>query len=178
MQALFIGLSILIGLCQVCQAGVNRHISKHIGLPAASVLNNVLGCSCAVLVYFVEDSSKESLPDAWENRGNFSDMRWWWVLPGFFGFFIVVSIPWGIARMGAFRMFATMIAAELVAGLAWDAIFEGKPVGLVRAMTAVSVGIGAAIVFGAAALTRPFGVRPLLLLTSRAWTRRWRVCEG
>ena len=155
---LFAGLSVIIGLCQVAQAGVNRYISKHIGLPLACVLNNVLGASCAASVFFIEQSTaKSSLPDAFENKGSFADFRVWWLLPAVFGFCIVVMIPWGIARMGAFRMFATMIAAELVFSLAWDAVFEGMPVGLVRGTTAAVVGIGAALVFGAEALTRRFG---------------------
>ena len=157
-QVLFASLSVVIGLCQVAQAGVNRYISKHIGLPLACVLNNVLGATCAAGMYMLERSAeREALPDAFENKGSFADFRLWWLLPAVFGFCIVVMIPWGIARMGAFRMFATMIAAELVFSLGWDALFEGRPVGLVRGATAAVVGIGAALVFGADALMRRFG---------------------
>ena len=65
MEALFLALSVLIGLCQVVQ----------VGLPIASLLNNAVGVSCVVAIFVVEESQHDALQDAWANRGGAADMR-------------------------------------------------------------------------------------------------------
>jgi uncharacterized membrane protein YdcZ (DUF606 family) len=120
----FYALSVIVGVGQVGQAGINKVIAGHIGLLQATILNNGLGMLLATAMYYVGSLHLDFLPAAFNNVGDMSDFQTWWLLPGFFGLCVVMLIPWGIAKMGAFRMFATMIAAELVFSIMWDAMFE------------------------------------------------------
>ena len=61
------------------------------------------------------------------------------------GFLIILGMPLAIARLGAVQSVLLPIAAQLGAGLAWEALAEGRPATLARV-------VGSALAFAGAAL--------------------------
>lgn len=61
------------------------------------------------------------------------------------GFLIILGMPLAIARLGAVQSVLLLIAAQLGASLAWDALAEGRPATLARV-------VGSALAFAGAAL--------------------------
>ncbi len=103
-----------LGCCTVLQAGLNRKVTAAWSLPAAVFFNACVFLVFAGGLYFVA-AARSSAP-LWDVR----ELSWWFVLPGIFGFFLVMGGPWAVARLGAAQTFVLIVCAQLVASLIWD----------------------------------------------------------
>jgi len=116
-------LAILLPLClgavAVLQATLNRQIAERWGLAPAAILNTSIAvlCSTALLVYCLASGSRSGLLRVTFEPGA---LRWWWLLPGAFGFAIVVGLPWAVGKAGALPTFVSMVAAQMLASALWD----------------------------------------------------------
>jgi transporter family-2 protein len=90
------------------------------------------------------------LPEFFRNKSGFSVFKPWFLVPGVLGFFIVTGIPLAISRLGAFKGFLGIIAAQLVGGLLWDFIVDGSSVSSTKITGAILAITGAALVFSKA----------------------------
>lgn len=57
----------------------------------------------------------------------FEGIKWWYILPGIFGFFIVTLIPITIAEIGSFKVFLITICSQLTLSLILDIFIENIP---------------------------------------------------
>ena len=120
---------ILAGVCVVLQGGWNRQLGPQLGLAGALFANSVVFLLGAALVLLLVRMAPERWPEFLRvplQPG--SPWQWRAVLPGICGLVIVLGIPWGITQLGALRVMILVVAAQLVAGLIWDALVEGIPV--------------------------------------------------
>jgi uncharacterized membrane protein YdcZ (DUF606 family) len=117
---------LLLGVVAVFQATLNRHIAQAWGIALALLLNAgvVIVLGLGLLAYCAQRGA-----DTGFLRVNFdpSAVRAWWLLPGCFGFAIVLGMPWAVARLGALPMFVSLVAAQVVTSAAWDHLVEGIP---------------------------------------------------
>jgi transporter family-2 protein len=72
-------------------------------------------------------------------------VRWWWVLPGSFGFCLVLGLPWAVQQMGALATFVALIGAQMVTSMLWDSYVEGTALSLPRLLGAAFAVAGVAL---------------------------------
>ncbi len=129
-----------LGCIAVVQASLNRRIAGQIGLAPAVLLNGVIVACCAGAFYLAARRGLVSGVVA-----GASGFKWWWLIPGVFGFALITGLPWAIARVGALQVFVAAVAAQMLASLAWDALVEGIPVNALRATGAAVCVAGVAL---------------------------------
>jgi len=61
-----------------------------------------------------------------------SELRFYWFLPGVFGFLLVAGLPWAAHHVGTLRVFVGVVAAQMITSLAWDHFAESIPVTATR----------------------------------------------
>ncbi len=136
-------LPVLLGAAAVMQAALNRQISTQWGLAPAVFLNSLLLVTAGLTCFLLVRSMPESFPAFMRDRGSFQNFKWWYFLPGFFGFCLVAGIPFSIHKVGALKTFVALIGAQLVTSLIWDAAVENMPISLYRVLGAGMAFFGA-----------------------------------
>jgi transporter family-2 protein len=136
-----------LGLAAVLQAGLNRQVMGAWGLAQAALLNTLVLLAAVAVLLLVIRFRPGALPELFLARGGLAEVRWWWLLPGLCGFALVTCIPFAIPKLGAFPVFLGILAGQLIASLAWDAVMEGRPLTPSRVC-------GALLAVAAAALVR------------------------
>ena len=133
-------LVILIPLClgagAVAQAAMNRLIAERSGLALAAILNTsvAVACSLGLLTYCLASAQRTGLLRVSFDAASF---RAWWLLPGLFGFSIVVGLPWAVSKAGALPTFVSLVAAQMVTSALWDRVAYGVPLNASRTVGAV-----------------------------------------
>ncbi len=104
------------------------------------VLNSAVGL-IALLGLLI---AKSGMPAVHEALGSF---KFWNLLPGLLGSFFVFASILGYQRLGAAATIATLVATQLVLGLAVDIVRSGSIRGYEPAMAGVVLlGVGACLV--------------------------------
>ena len=142
----FIQLPVVIGAALVVQAGMNRQIANLWGLGGAVLLNSVVVLLLSVLVFVVVRARPELFPEFlhWPERpGSFA----WWrgFVPGVLGITIVLGLPWAFARLGALEVILTVMVAQVIVSLLWDARIENIPAHPLRIVGALVALAGATL---------------------------------
>lgn len=121
-------LSLLIGTLGVLQNTLNKQFSLSLGLGRAVLVNGFVLFGCSVAFFFLLRAiPQESLPTLFRPVADARGLRPHDILPGLFGFLIIVTCPWVIEKLGATRVFIAIIAAQLVVSMLWDWQAEGLP---------------------------------------------------
>jgi uncharacterized membrane protein YdcZ (DUF606 family) len=79
-------------------------------------------------------------------RGELGASGLWILLPGIFGFCLVVGLPLALAQLGAMRVFVVVVASQMAVSGVWDAWVEGIPPSPLRVLGAALALIGAVLV--------------------------------
>lgn len=136
-------LSACLGVAAVLQAGMNRAIGTEWGLLPAVFLNSLVLFVAVSGLFALMTARPELFPEAFQNRGAFKSFSPWFLLPGLFGLCLVSGIPFAISKAGALRVFVTVVAFQMAAGLGWDTWIEGVAVSPRRIAGAVLALLGA-----------------------------------
>ena len=112
--------SIMAGAFGVWQAGMNKVVADSLGFTASLLFNGVffLVFNFAFFVYVYV--RPETLPQEFTIQWALSDFKWWWVVPGFMGFALVMGLAVSVGRIGAVQTIVISIAAQVFASIAWD----------------------------------------------------------
>lgn len=131
-------LPVSLGLVAVLQGSLNRRVAAHLTLPGAVVLTHAIALLCALAVLLVQ------------GRGGLSAgpgrAAWWYAVPGLCGCAFVFGMPVAFGRLGVFQTLLALIAAQLVLGLCWDRLVEGRGVAPLQLVGAAVVLCGAILV--------------------------------
>jgi transporter family-2 protein len=135
-----------LGMAAVLQGGLNRQIAGPWGLAAAALFNTLVLLAAVGALLAVARLRPAALPELFQVRGALAQVRWWWILPGLFGFALVTGIPFAISRLGAFPVFVGILVGQMITSLAWDALLEGRPLTAARLCGAVLAIVAAVLV--------------------------------
>ena len=134
----FILIPVCLGMAAVVQATLNRQVAERWGLAPAALVNTLVAtvCTLAFLAYCSLSGSgaREGMLRVAFDAASF---RAWWLLPGLFGFAIVVGLPWAVGKAGALPTFVSLVAAQVVASVLWDRFVDGVPLSASRVLGAV-----------------------------------------
>jgi transporter family-2 protein len=127
----YVALAVVLGIVAVVQAAINRQIALRWGLaPAATLNTGIATVVAAIFLGLAVTSGGASFMI--QSSVRLADFRWYWLLPGIFGFLLVAGIPWAVHHVGALRVFVGLVAAQMVASVALDHFAEGIPVTTTR----------------------------------------------
>jgi transporter family-2 protein len=135
---------LVLGILAVAQVTLNGRVATTSGLASAAVLNMTVGWTLAVsfAVWCVVRGTGTGL---YRFQVDASLIRWWWFLPGCFGFSLVVGMPWAVQKLGALATFVALIGAQMVAGMIWDTWVEGTSLTVPRVLGAAFAVAGVAL---------------------------------
>jgi transporter family-2 protein len=128
----------------VAQVTLNGRLAKQSGLATAVVLNTAIALALAVC-FAAWCALRGPTTGLYRVHLDPSLFRWWWLLPGCFGFSLVVGLPWAVQKLGALATFVALIGAQMVASVIWDRWVEGTELTLPRALGAVFAVVGVAL---------------------------------
>lgn len=128
--------AIVLGIAVVLQVSINRQIALRWGL-APAVLLNALVLTAAASLFYVVARLQGSGGFVLRTEPSLGEMRWWWILPGVFGFALVTLLPWATHNIGFQRVFVALIATQLTASVLWDITFERIPFSIPVAVAVV-----------------------------------------
>ncbi len=117
-------LSILAGFFGVFQAGLNTVVADSLGYTTALVFNAFFFLFFNLLFFVFVFLKPKILPHEFTIQWAFHDFHWWWILPGFMGFALVMGLALAVGRIGATQTFIITIAAQIFASILWD-FFHG-----------------------------------------------------
>jgi bacterial/archaeal transporter family-2 protein len=128
--------AIVLGIAVVLQVSINRQIALRWGL-APAVLLNALVLTAAASLFYVFARLQGSGGFVLRTDTSLGEMRWWWILPGVFGFALVTLLPWATHHIGFQRVFVALVATQLAASVLLDIIFERIPFSMPVAVAVV-----------------------------------------
>ncbi|AYF44097.1 PF04657 family protein [Halobacteriovorax sp. BALOs_7] len=122
---IYVLVPVLIGFIGILQGALNRVMTQDIGLTWMALLGNFVTLVVCIGFYFFAKANPEFFPDF--VRLKEFQFKWWYVIPGIFGFLFVVGLPIGIYQVGAVKTTVGLIAAQMVTSVMWDLFIENIP---------------------------------------------------
>ncbi len=129
-QNIAIIVPLFIGCIGILQGALNRLMTNDIGLTWMALLGNVVTLLVCIGFYFFVKANPEMFPDF--VRLKEFQFKWWYVIPGIFGFLFVVGLPLGIYEIGAVKTTVGLIAAQMVTSVLWDVFIEHIPLTMTK----------------------------------------------
>lgn len=136
---------VLVGASTVLQGGLNAVVSERWGLAATVLFNNAAILVMSLALWVGVWAAPSYFPAFFVDRGAWSDVRWWWLVPALCGLVIVGGIPWAMDRLGALPVLVGIVAAQMVGSLIWDAVVYGEPIRWMRLAGAALAVAGVAL---------------------------------
>ncbi|MFG1501443.1 DMT family transporter [Halobacteriovorax sp. XZX-3] len=113
---------LFIGCIGILQGAINRLMTNDIGLTWMALLGNFVTLVVCIGFFFFVKYNPEFFPEFVRLKD--FQFKWWYVIPGFFGFLFVVGLPLGIYEVGAVKTTVGLIAAQMVTSVLWDVFVE------------------------------------------------------
>ena len=129
--------SICLGFIAVIQGGLNRQISSKLGLVWAILINNSVIFIAGILFYFFVKYNPDIFSTFFKEKGTFSHLSWWYIIPGLCGLCLVAGIPLAINKIGALNVFIAIVAGQMILSIIWDFYVEGIAISPIRITSAV-----------------------------------------
>lgn len=127
-----------LGIIGVLQAAVNKNVAKLWGVPGAVLFNSMVLLPIALISWWFFGKSSA------DQGFDFSVFRWWFLIPGVFGFLLVTLFPIAMTNLGALNVFVGAVAAQMLMSFIWDWKVEGVEFSWIR-LSAALMSVFAAI---------------------------------
>lgn len=144
-MALAVIMSIIAGAFGVWQAGMNKVIADSLGFTFSLVFNGFFFLVFNLIFFIIVWVKPQSLPSEFAIRFAFEQFRWWWIVPGFMGFALVMGLAVSVGRIGAVQTFIISIAAQVFASILWDVLQSDQEINKIRLIGAGVTLVGAII---------------------------------
>lgn len=137
---------LLLGTVGILQAGLNRNMSNDLGLTTTALFGNLITLLASTILLIAIKTTPESFPPFFHLKSSITNFKWWYIVPGIFGFLFVIGLPWGIYKIGAVKVTVGLIAAQMIAGVLWDLYVEKIPVNTMKILGILSAGLSVTLI--------------------------------
>lgn len=152
-QSLFYAIPVILGLGVVIQGLLNRRIGAAIGLSTAVLINAIVFFLLSAVVIGASYIKPEIFPSMLKppttslREASLDGPSYWlyWV-PGFFGFLLVLGVPFSIQQLGPSKTFIVLIVAQVFFSLLAERLFFDASLSNMKLFGAMLAVAGAAIV--------------------------------
>ncbi len=144
---------VILGLAVVIQGLLNRRIGLAIGLSTAVLINAIVFLTLSAAVIVISYLKPDLIPSmlrppttTLREASQSGPALWLYWIPGFFGFLLVLGVPYSIQNIGPSKTFITLIVAQVVFSLLAERLLfdtDLSPLKIAGALLAVT---GAALV--------------------------------
>ena len=110
----------ILGMIGILQGAFYRKISESIGLTHAVAIGNTFAFLLTIPIVIFIYKNPQWFPDYIQFKSPIGAFKWWYLVPGFFGIFIVFGLPMAITKIGAVRSTVLIIIAQIITSIAWD----------------------------------------------------------
>lgn len=131
-----------IGFLAVTQSILNRNIAQSLGLAKAVLLNGVINSFMASIFLAISYKYSHKMPQIFDVSSRVSEIKWWYFLPGVFGFLIVAFYPYAIDKIGAAKVIVSVVASQVIVAMLFDYFLFKLEIGGWRYFGAFLVVIG------------------------------------
>jgi len=140
-------LPIFLGLSVVTQGVLNRKIAGDWGLSSAIFLNAVV----LLVISLVFISGAKWMPQIFPEFLRLQNLemenaKWWFLIPGLCGFFIVLGVPWSLQNNGPSKTFILLIVSQVVFSLLFEKFVFESSVSILKIVGACVAVLGAILV--------------------------------
>jgi len=141
----YLSLPIIVGSIVVIQGGMNRELAANWGLPGMMLLNSVMYLIASAGFFLIARFHLLPLSPVLRDKNSFESFSLWYLIPGAFGFIIVLGVPMAIARFDTLKIFICLVAAQMITSLLWDKFVDGIDFSFTRVLAASITVVGASI---------------------------------
>lgn len=138
--------SMVFGFMCVLQNGLNRQIGQQSGLASVLLINALMILLAAIALVLTVFYFPSRFGTFLAGSGSSFDFKWWYLLPGLFGFSIIAGLPYCMNKIGALAVFVVFVTAQVVASMLWDNLVDGMPLTLTKISGAAIALIGVILV--------------------------------
>ena len=139
-------LPILLGTSVVLQGSLNKESANLFGLSSAVFINACVFLLVSVLLLFAASFFPQSLPDFLAPKESLRGLKWQHLLPGLFGFFLVLGLPWSLKVNGPAKTFILIVSTQVIISLWLQMSQTGIPLKMTQILGAVFSILGAILI--------------------------------
>ena len=136
---------LVLGVMSVLQGSWNQKFSETWGLTSVLFVNALVFLVCSLILILLAWMRVPWLPDFLKDLGT-REWRNWFLVPGIFGFFFVLGIPWSIRNIGPAKTFVVLIGAQVLLGLVLDALSGSAQLNELKIAGALLTALGAGLI--------------------------------
>lgn len=137
---------IAIGFMSVLQNTLNKQVGQQYGLAAVLVVNAIMILLAAGALFLAVTYLPGRFGTFLAGSGVNFEFKWWYVIPGLFGFSVIFGLPYCMNQIGALAVFISFVTAQVVASMLWDSLIDGMPITATKMTGAVIALIGVILV--------------------------------
>lgn len=117
----------ILGMVGILQGAFYRRISDSIGLTHAVLIGNNFAMLLTIPIVYLIYKNPGWVPEFFHFKSPLPQLKWWYLVPGFFGILIVFGLPLAISKVGAVKSTVMIIVAQIMTSVIWDLLFEKIP---------------------------------------------------
>ena len=119
---------ITIGLLIILQSTLNKEIAHSHGLAFATLCNILVSLVFSFIFYCFCRSFPEVISKNLLGNADTFYLKWWYILPGTIGFFVVAGLAFSLFKLPASYVFVLLVAAQLFGAVLWDVFIDKIPI--------------------------------------------------
>lgn len=118
---------LLIGILGILQGALLKNVSVEIGVAHATLITMAIYFFLGVVLFFLVRSNPQIVPAFYAVKSPLTYFKWWYLIPGIIGFFIVLFFPQAMHSLGAVKVTILIIGGQIITSTLWDFFVDKIP---------------------------------------------------
>jgi transporter family-2 protein len=128
---LYLMIPTFIGFMSVVQNALNRQVGLQTGLATAVFINACIVFVSGLLLILAIRFFPERFGQFVGGPSEPIVFKWWYLVPGIFGFCVIFGLPYAMTKLGALNVFICFVSAQVLGSMVWEALIDrAAPSGL------------------------------------------------
>ena len=115
---------LLIGILGILQGALLKNVALEIGVAHAILIALSIYFFLGIVLFILVSNNPQILPDFYAVKYPLTYYKWWYLVPGLLGFFIVLFFPQAMNQLGAVKVTILIIAGQIITSTLWDFFIE------------------------------------------------------